>query len=180
MQKRRTCRHAAMISLLVVLTLFSFVSAQNKASSNSGQQPVITESPNLITLHLKLSNNRTITVTQYDGEMITTGPANDLLGITPRLLDTGSVALDFFHITEFTKAGLVVGKNVANIGSMELNNNLPQSTPINRIFSIELVNISKGGKDVEMNLRDYCCVTCNNEQTCARCVEMYCGQCGCQ
>src|SRR5436853_1325994 len=126
-------RRAAFVSPLVFFGLFSLALAQNE-KLNSKPHVSLQASDKVITITLKMSDNRVITVSQYDGEMVRTGPKEgEKLGITPYILDNGSVALDFFRITKIIRKGVVVGEATMSIGSMELNSPHPQATPISLI-----------------------------------------------
>jgi len=184
MQKhRQALRRAALISPLVLFALFSFALAHKKAF-DSKQQIAIPKSDREITISLKMTDNRVITISQYDGEMIRTGPkGGEMLGIIPRILDNGSVTLDFFRVTKIIKRNAAIGEAITSIGSMELNTTLPQSTPINLISSIQLISISKSAE--VSGVRAYslqqcpCCVTCGGEESCGLSVQLDCGSCRC-
>jgi hypothetical protein len=53
--------------------------------------------------------------------MIRTGPkCGIMLGITPVVLDNGSVKLYFSSVSKITKEGVVVGEKIIDLGNMEL------------------------------------------------------------
>jgi hypothetical protein len=182
MHKRfQALRRAAVISPLLMFILLSFAGAQGSVLGLDGQAAMLTPSK-VITIRMVMSDNKEITVSQYDGEMIRTGPKNgEKLGITPRILDNGSVALDFFRVTKITKRDIVVGEAATSIGGIELNSALPQSTPIGLIYSIQLIGISEAAKypEAETNTVCPCCVTCGDEESCGLSVQMSCGRCKC-
>lgn len=70
-----------------------------------------------ITISLMMSDNRAITVSQYDGEMIKTGPRGKKFGITPRMKYDGSIALEFFGVTRIIRRNAVVGEAITGIGA---------------------------------------------------------------
>lgn len=176
-------RRAVLISPLVLFCLLSLALAEKKAS-DSNQHPPKQASDRLITIRLTMSDNRVILVSQYDNEMITTGPQDgEKLGITPSILDSGAVVLDFSRVTKIIKKGAVVGASTTGIGSVELNSTLPQATPISLVSSIELIGISKmmEGTAIRISLREECpcCVSCGGQQTCGAGVNLSCGSCYC-
>jgi hypothetical protein len=183
LKPRRALRRTVVISLLVLFALFSLGLAQ-KRTFNSNQQVIILASDRIITISLKMSDNRVITVSQYDGQMIRTGPkGGEMLGITPRILDNGSVTLDFSRITKIIRRNAVVGEAITSVGSMELNSDLPQYTPISLISTIQLMSILKEVNETRVGIYRLgqcpCCVTCDGEETCGMSVELSCGKCTC-
>jgi hypothetical protein len=176
MQKyRQPPRMVVSISLLATFSLFSFVCAQTRPDSNQQIAPV--GSHKLITVRLRLSNDREITVSQYDDEMITIARAGEMFGITPHVLDNGSVGVDFFDVARITTLNAGVGEKITSIGSMELNDTLPQSTPTDLISQIQVMRVSEVVKKYRPMNKSFCCITCDGLQTCGSSVEMSCGSC---
>lgn len=178
MQKhRQPSRLVAAICFLGVLSVFSIVSAQNTTFDELNQQSPMTEPRVLITVHLTLPNNRAIMVSQFDGEMITTGRADNILGIIPHVLDNGSVSLDFYHVTRITELNMAITEELIGLGSIEMDGTRSRSAPVDTISKIQVMSVTKARKFKPF--RAGCCVTCDGETTCGVCVEVWCGTCGC-
>lgn len=182
-QRRQILRTAALVSPLVLFALLTLSLAHERGFDVKEQISVLA-SDRVITITLIMPDNRAITVSQYDGEMIRTGPKEgEVLGITPLILRDGSVALEFFRVTKIIKKNIVVGEAVMSIGNMELNSTLPQPSPINLISSVQLISKSKppeeDGVSISMRSQCPCCVTCGSQECCGLTVEMSCGSCSC-
>jgi hypothetical protein len=183
MQMRRNPLYrTGLISPLILLTLCSFALAY-KTTLDPKQQIAMPASNKEITISLKMADKRKITVSEYDGEMIRTGQKEGtMLGITPWLLDDGSVKLDFFQIVKIKKDELIIGESITSLGSMKLNGSFPQLTPISQISTIQLVAIAKPkeGAEAKLYVSCPCCVTCHDETTCGLSVVLDCGNCNCR
>jgi hypothetical protein len=160
----------------LALASTSFDKSRKHASTN--------ELNGVITLRLVLSNNREVLVSQYAGEMLTVGPKDgNKLGITPRISDTGAVAVEFAQVTKTVKDGVLAGGSTTGIGRLELSSSGPQITSLNQISSIELIGIAKGVDTAGVRLQSIqgcpCCVTCDGEECCGLSVQMSCGRCSC-
>lgn len=182
---RRPLRTTALLSPLVVLALFPFAPAQ-KIGIDSTQQSSVRASDREIMIRLRTSDNHVIVASQYDGEMIKTGrEGGEMFGITPHILDDGSVTLEFFRINKILNRNVVVGEAVKGVGRVGLDTTVPQSTPIDRIVTVELINISKSARAAGVKINDFglqdcpCCVTCGGETTCGLYVIVSCGSCAC-
>lgn len=180
MQKpRQSIRQAVIISPIIMFTLFSFGWAQGRVSKLK-DQPALQAAENLITIKITSFDNRLMTLTQPAGEMLTIGKDNEFLGITPRIVDD-KVILEFSHISKISNNNSIIGEHITSLGSMDMSSNLPQASFISSIASIQLIGISQTPKapGAETN-RAGCCLICEDgQQTCAKCVELYCGACGC-
>lgn len=176
---------AAFASPILLFCFLSVALASRDLSTSKQHSPTQT-SNGVITFRLTMSDGRFIQVSQRDGEMMTTGPhGGEKLGITPHILDNGSVGLDFFRVTKILKKGVVVGGSAAGIGSMELSSAHPQMAPIDLVYSVELVGVSRveRGSDVRIDRGPDpcpCCVTCGGYETCGDGVVLSCGSCTCQ
>jgi hypothetical protein len=183
MQKRRfPLYRTGLISPLILLTLCSFALA-HKIIPASNQQIAMPASNKEITISLKMADKRMITVSEYEGEMIRTGQKEGkMLGITPWLLNDGSVKLDFFEIIKIKKNEVIIGESITSLGSMKLNGSFPQSTSISQISTIQLVAVAKAkeGAEARLYVSCPCCVTCNGETTCGISVQLDCGSCNCR
>jgi hypothetical protein len=176
-------RRAAVISPLVLFCFLSLALASKNAPDSkyhSSTQP----SDSRITIRLTMSDGQVIMVSKRENEMITTGPSGgEKLGITPRVLDDGGIALDFSRVANITKNGAVIGASITGIGSIELNSARPQAIPINLISSIELIGISKEtgeSRIMRAGTPCPCCVTCGGSETCGDGVVLSCGSCQCE
>lgn len=183
----RSSRRAAFVSPFVLFCLLTLALAP-KGESDSNQQPIKT-STRLVTISLTTADNRVILASQHEGEMITTGPdEGDKLGITPHILNNGSVVLEFFCVTRFMKKNGVVGGTTVGVGSLELDSTLPQAIPVNlnsriQLSSIQLIDQLKATEDSDVRIFRAepcpCCVSCGGFQTCGAGVILSCGNCSC-
>jgi len=179
----RPLRTAALVSPFLLFALFSFALARDFPIT-SGSDLTQARSHREITIKLTLPNERTITVSQYDGQMIRTGrEGEEIIGIMPRVLEDGSVALEFFRIWKIMRRNSVIGESVASAGSITFDGTTPQAAPIDRVSTVQLISVSKPS---EMRITDSeygqcpCCVTCNGEETCGLAVNLQCGSCRCR
>src|ERR1051325_10992479 len=108
MQKaRRPLSGTALLSPLVIYALFPFALAQTVGIESTQQLPEQTSS-RVILIRLKTFDDRTIVASQYEGQMIRTGQeGGEMFGITPRILEDGSVALDFCRIRWSLKRSVI-------------------------------------------------------------------------
>ena len=180
---RQALRRAAVISPLVLFVLISIALAQQIASSTN---PVaVGASGKIVTLSLLLPNGREIIVSQLDGEMLRTGPkGGETLGITPAVLDNDAVKLYFFRVTKITKKNTVIGEKITNIGSVDIDNALPQASPVAFIAGIRLLSVTRGIQESRIRIESLprcpCCLTCDNVETCGSGVVVPdCGSCMC-
>jgi len=171
-------RRAVPTSPLILFMIFSLVYAQNKSSDDLKESTLIAMSKKLITIKLVMPDKRIITAVQVEGDMIVTELENEFLGITPHLANTeSSVILDFFHIPKDANGKAVANENVTSIGTMLLNDDMLQFSPIKAISNIQLIGIRDGKDKNPKPFRTSCCVTCGGQATCALCVEVACGSC---
>ncbi|SRR6266404_2067184 len=184
-QRPHALRTAALTSPLVLFALLSFVFGEIR-SFDSSKQADPRASGREITISLKMADSREITVSQYDGEMIRTGPkGGDMLGITPRLRDDGSITLEFFRVVKIIRKHLIVGEDITSMGSMEVNTTLAQSAPVELVSSVQLLGISRPPEESGVRVEDVgadgcpCCITCDGYETCGMSVQASCGQCKC-
>lgn len=183
MKLYQALRRAVLVSPLVLFCLLSLALAENRISDLTRDKPAHI-SDRLIALSLTTYDNRVMTVSQYDGEMITAGAKDqEMLGIIPRIHDDSSITLEFFRVSKIIRKNTIVGEAIDGVGSMELKTMLPQSTPINLISAIELISVSglaEGSKVRPYNLQTCpCCVTCDGWEVCGLSVRMSCGSCSC-
>ena len=183
MKLYQALRRAVLVSPLLLFCLLSLALAENRVSDSIRDTPAHT-SDRLIALSLTTYDNRVMTVSQYDGEMIITGPKEqEMLGIIPHIHDDSSVTLEFFRVAKVIRKNTIVGEAITGIGSMVLNTTLPQSTPISLISAVELISVSglpEVSKVRPYNLQCPCCVTCDGWEVCGLSVQMSCGNCSCR
>jgi len=176
---RRALRRAAVTSLFVMFVFFSLVFAQNKVAYDT--QPIaILASNRMATIRLRVSDKNLISASQFSGQMIRVQRDEEIFGITPQLGDGGddSIMLELFRIIKIKKAGLVIGEKITYIGNVELKDSNPQPMPLGFISSVQLINVVEATNNlIAQPLSLGCCVKCGGVQTCAPCVEMWCGSC---
>jgi hypothetical protein len=185
MQNCRKCLYRAIvISPLILFVLYSLAFAHKRPLNPDPQIVPTARGDQEITLSIRTSDDRIVTVSQYPGEMIRTGPrGGEMLGITPFLMDDGSVRLEFSQINKIIKRKAIIGESITSLGSMELHSSLPMSPRLNRISTIQLVQVSKS---MEQSVTPQnggecpCCVTCDGEETCGISVQASCGSCRCR
>ena len=187
MKHRQGIHRKVATSLLLMSGFLCFVSAQDKALALK-EQPAVPAPGKMITITMRMSNNRIATVSQFDKEMIRIEREGQIFGIIPRLLDkwgnasNASVELEFFQIIKTNKDGGIINERVTSIERIELNDNTPQATPVNQISSVQLVSVSDDARAPVVGMSNptrlfWCCITCGGETTCGACVEVYCGSC---
>ena len=182
MQRRfQALRRAAVTSPLFLFALLSFAGAQGSPISQKDLATTL-RPDRLISIRLIMTGDREATISQYEGTMFRMGPKNeDGLGLTPSVLDSGLVRLDFFRVTKITKEGTLIDEVITYIGGTELSGELPQYVSIDPIYSIQLAGISEAGtdSDVRMNTECPCCVRCGGYEFCGISVQTACGRCSC-